>query len=143
MFFVKIIFILAVGLTNQRETTILWDKITGKALYNALVWLDTRTHSTVDELLLKCNKNANRYKVECGLPISTYFSALKIKWLIDNVLQVKTAIKEDRCAFGTVDSWILWNLVGNKSTHLTDVTNASRTMLMNLRTLKWDDELCK
>lgn len=132
----------AVGLTNQRETTILWDKITGKALYNAIVWLDTRTHSTVDELLLKCNKNPNRFKVECGLPISTYFSALKIKWLIDNVVQVKSAIKEDRCAFGTVDSWILWNLVGNKCTHLTDVTNASRTMLMNLKTLNWDDELC-
>lgn len=120
-------FHLAVGLTNQRETTILWDKLTGRPLYNAigiqivkivslfhflinfkLVWLDTRTHSTVDELLRKCNKNPNCLKEECGLPISTYFSALKIKWLIDHVVQVKTAIKEDRCAFGTVDSWILW-----------------------------------
>lgn len=70
--------------------------------------MDTRTHSTVDELLSKCNNNPNRYKVECGLPISTYFSALKIKWLIDHVVQVKQAVKDDRCAFGNVDSWILW-----------------------------------
>lgn len=135
-----------VGLTNQRETTILWDKITGRPLYNAIVWLDTRTNSTVDEVLSKCDRNPNCLKLECGLPISTYFSALKIKWLMDNVLQVKDAIREDRCAFGTVDSWLLWNLCSNKSNnpvHLTDVTNASRTMLMNLKTLKWDDELCK
>lgn len=133
----------AVGVSNQRETTILWDKTTGKALYNAVVWLDTRTHSTVDELLSKCGNNANYLKEECGLPLSTYFSALKIKWLMDNVLQVKDAIKENRCAFGTVDSWLLWNLIGNKSAHVTDVTNASRTMLMNLKTLKWDEKLCK
>lgn len=132
----------AIGVTNHRETTILWDKFTHKPLYNAIVWLDTRTASTVDELLLKCNNNPNCLKKECGLPISTYFSALKIKWLMDNVLQVKSAIKEDRCAFGTVDSWLLWNLIGD-SVHLTDVTNASRTMLMNLKTLAWDEQLCK
>ncbi|RMZ98021.1 glycerol kinase-like isoform X1 [Brachionus plicatilis] len=97
-----------VGLTNQRETTILWDKVTGKPLHNAIVWLDTRTHSTVDEMLAKCNNNPNYLKMECGLPFSTYFSALKIKWLIDNVAEVKEAIRENRCAFGTVDSWILW-----------------------------------
>jgi glycerol kinase len=72
------------------------------------VWLDTRTHSTVDELMAKCGNNPNHIKEQCGLPISTYFSALKVKWLMDNVLQVKDAIKEDRCAFGTVDSWLLW-----------------------------------
>jgi glycerol kinase len=77
------------------------------------------------------------------LPISTYFSALKIKWMMDNVLQVKDAIRENRCAFGTVDSWLLWNLIGDKSVHVTDVTNASRTMLMNLKTLAWDDQLCR
>lgn len=132
----------SIGLTNHRETTLLWDKYTGKPLYNAIVWLDTRTTSTVDELLLKCNNNPNCLKEECGLPISTYFSALKIKWLMDNVLQVKNAIKENRVAFGTVDTWLLWNLIGD-SVHLTDVTNASRTMLMNLKTLQWDDQLCK
>lgn len=131
-----------VGLTNQRETTILWDKKTGKALYNAIVWLDTRTHSTVEEMLSKCNNNPNYLKLESGLPMSTYFSAFKIKWLMDNVLQVKDAIREDRCAFGTVDSWLLWNLLGDKSVHCTDVTNASRTMLMNLKTLQWDNYLC-
>ena len=113
----------------------LWKKI--------LVWLDTRTHGIVDEMLLKCNNNPNHFKEECGLPISTYFSALKIKWLMENVLQVKTAISQNECAFGTVDSWLLWNLLGNKSVHATDVTNASRTMLMNLKTLQWDNNLCK
>ncbi|KAK6622653.1 hypothetical protein RUM43_008495 [Polyplax serrata] len=137
--------IVAIGITNQRETTVLWDKLTGKPLYNAILWLDMRTSSTVDEVLSKVKNNDAEYlKPLCGLPISTYFSALKIKWLIDNVDEVRQAIKEDRCLFGTIDSWLIWNLTGgpNGGHHVTDVTNASRTMLMNISTLKWDSRLC-
>lgn len=137
--------IVAVGITNQRETTILWDRTTGKPLYNAILWLDIRTSTTVDEVLSRIkNKNAEHFKSLCGLPVSTYFSALKIKWLIDNVEEVRTAINENRCLFGTVDSWLIWNLTGGPhgGYHITDVTNASRTMLMNISTLRWDSRLC-
>lgn len=136
----------AIGVTNQRETTILWDKVTGQPLHNAIVWLDTRTTDTVQMFIQKTpGKNKEFLQHKCGLPLSSYFSAVKIHWLKKNVPEVAKAIEEDRCMFGTVDSWILWNLTGgsNKGIHCTDVTNASRTMLMNIDTLEWDPELCK
>uniref|UniRef100_A0A1B6D1V9 Probable glycerol kinase n=1 Tax=Clastoptera arizonana TaxID=38151 RepID=A0A1B6D1V9_9HEMI len=138
--------IITTGITNQRETTIVWDPNSGKPLYNAIVWLDVRNADTVDDILSKIHgKNCELLKPLCGLPISTYFSALKLRWLIDNVPEVQNAIKCERCYFGTVDTWLIWNLTGgvNGGLHITDVTNASRTMLMNLRTLQWDLSLCK
>ncbi|CAF0850769.1 unnamed protein product [Rotaria sp. Silwood1] len=133
-----------IGVTNQRETTILWDKYTGKVLYNALVWLDARTQETIDFLLKQYSTDKNCLQKQCGLPISTYFSALKIRWLMDNNENVRNAIKEKRCVFGTVDSWLLYNFLsdGKNIVHVTDVTNASRTMLMNIRNLQWDADLC-
>ncbi|CAF1188586.1 unnamed protein product, partial [Didymodactylos carnosus] len=135
---------LSIGVTNQRETTILWDKNSGKPLHNALVWLDARTQETVDFLLEQSGKDKDCLQDACGLPISTYFSALKIRWLIDNVPNVQKAIEQKRCLFGTVDTWLLWNLILNdhEHVHVTDVTNASRTMLMNIRKLTWDSYLC-
>lgn len=131
----------AIGICNQRETTIIWDKVTGKPLYNAIIWLDNRTMDTADRLLDKTpGRNKDYLKGRCGLPISTYFSAVKIKWLLDNVPEVVEAIEQNRCLFGTVDSWIIWNLTGGKEggVHVTDVTNACRTMLMDYETLEWD-----
>lgn len=137
----------AVGITNQRETTIIWDKHTGKPLYNAIVWCDNRTQSTVQSLVNKCPKqNQDHLKNLCGLPISTYFSAVKIRWLLDHKPIVKTAVDEKRAFFGTVDSWLLWNLTGganNNGKHYTDITNASRTMLFNIHTQTWDEKLLK
>ncbi|KAL1517929.1 hypothetical protein ABEB36_001627 [Hypothenemus hampei] len=136
--------IVTLGITNQRETTIVWDKTTGKPLYNAIVWNDIRTDSTVDVILAKIpENNKNHFKSICGLPISPYFSAFKLKWLIHHVAAVKKAIKENKCLFGTVDTWLLWNLTGGPKggKHLTDVTNASRTFLMNIETLYWDSQL--
>ncbi|XP_075214795.1 glycerol kinase 3-like [Lycorma delicatula] len=138
--------IVATGITNQRETTIVWDPDTGKPLYNAIVWLDVRNTDTVDKLLARVrDKNTEYLKTLCGLPLSTYFSALKMKWLLDNVPLVAKAVADRRCYFGTVDSWLIWNLTGgvNGGLHVTDVTNASRTMLMNIKTLQWDKSLCK
>lgn len=140
--------IVAIGVTNQRESTIVWDKETGEPLHDSIVWLDMRTTSTVDQLLdLVPNKtrNKNYLKPLCGLPISTYFSAVKLRWLQDNVPRVKKAMNEGRCLFGTVDSWLIWNLTGGKEggVHVTDVTNASRTMLMNIEDLRWDRMLLK
>lgn len=135
----------AVGISNQRETTIVWDKFTGKPLYNAIVWLDMRTAPTVDRLLAGVpDKSKDFLRPQCGLPITTYFSAVKLRWLLDNVSEVKTAVAEDRCLFGTVDTWLLWNLTGGpgRGCHVTDVTNASRTMLMNIHSLRWDEKLC-
>ncbi|XP_030641633.1 glycerol kinase [Chanos chanos] len=136
----------AIGVTNQRETTLVWDKETGKPLYNAIVWLDLRTQSTVERLIDKApGKDKNHLKHKTGLPISTYFSAVKLRWLLDNVKEVAEAVFSHRAMFGTVDSWIIWCLTGGKSggVHCTDVTNASRTMLFNIHTLEWDSELCK
>ncbi|XP_023024251.2 glycerol kinase 3 [Leptinotarsa decemlineata] len=133
--------IVTLGITNQRETTIVWDKTTGEPLHNAIVWNDIRTDSTVDIILAKVpENNTNYFKHNCGLPISPYFSAFKLKWLIHFIPQVKKAIKAKNCLFGTVDTWILWNLTGgiNGGKHLTDVTNASRTFLMNIELLNWD-----
>ncbi|CAH1954913.1 unnamed protein product [Acanthoscelides obtectus] len=131
--------IAAVGITNQRESTVLWDKTTGKPLYNSIVWQDVRTSSTVEQLL----GNKNYLKPLCGLPLSPYFSALKIKWLYDHIPHIKKAIDSDVCLFGNIDAWIIWNLTGGPhgGIHATDVTNASRTMLMNIDTLKWDPVL--
>uniref|UniRef100_A0A671SKJ7 glycerol kinase n=1 Tax=Sinocyclocheilus anshuiensis TaxID=1608454 RepID=A0A671SKJ7_9TELE len=136
----------AIGVTNQRETTLVWDKETGEPLYNAIVWLDLRTQSTVERLINKTpGKNKNHLKVRTGLPISTYFSAVKLRWLMDNVEKVHEAVLSHRAMFGTVDSWLIWCLTGGKKggVHCTDVTNASRTMLFNIHTMDWDPELCK
>uniref|UniRef100_A0AAR2IJX3 glycerol kinase n=1 Tax=Pygocentrus nattereri TaxID=42514 RepID=A0AAR2IJX3_PYGNA len=135
----------AIGVTNQRETTVVWDKETGEPLYNAIVWLDLRTQSTVEKLIKKTpGKNKNHLKDKTGLPISTYFSALKLRWLMDNIESVAEAVQTNRAVFGTVDSWLIWCLTGGKNggVHCTDVTNASRTMLFNIHTMQWDPELC-
>jgi len=126
----------AIGITNQRETTIAWDVKTGKPLHNALVWQDTRTAEFMDNL-----SDAHKELIihRTGLAIAPYFSASKMKWLIDNVPAVADAVKAGTACIGTIDSWILWNLSGG--TFATDVTNASRTALMNLETLDWDPEL--
>ena len=126
----------AIGITNQRETTIAWDVTTGKPLHNALVWQDTRTAELMDNLT---DSQKELLIHRTGLAIAPYFSASKIKWLIDNVPAVAAAVKAGTARIGTMDSWILWNL--SKGTFATDVTNASRTALMNLETLQWDSEL--
>ncbi|XP_076060393.1 glycerol kinase 1 isoform X2 [Oratosquilla oratoria] len=136
----------AVGITNQRETTVAWDKVTGKPLCNAILWLDARTTSTVENLIKESpGQNKDALKDLCGLPINTYFSAVKMRWMLDNVPEVKSAADKGTLLFGTVDSWLLWNLSGGLEggLHVTDVTNASRTMLMNISTLQWDAGLCK
>uniref|UniRef100_A0A3Q4BUL5 glycerol kinase n=1 Tax=Mola mola TaxID=94237 RepID=A0A3Q4BUL5_MOLML len=143
---ISISHIKAVGVTNQRETTVVWDKETGEPLYNAIVWLDLRTQSTVERLINKApGKDKNHLKHKTGLPISTYFSAVKLRWLLDNVEEVRQAVLSGRAMFGTVDSWIIWCLTGGSKggVHCTDVSNASRTMLFNIHSLDWDPELCK
>lgn len=132
-----------VGITNQRETTIVWDKRTGEPLCNAVVWADARNGVEVGNLQKKFGQNHLRSK--CGLPLATYFSATKLSWLLENVEDVKAAAENGTLMFGTVDTWLVWNLTGGVSSgrHVTDVTNASRTMLMNINTLKWDDSLLK
>jgi glycerol kinase len=130
----------AIGITNQRETTVSWDVTTGHPLHNAIVWQDTRTADYLNSFSPEISK-AITYK--SGLPIAPYFSGSKMHWLIENSAEVKSAIKAGTARFGTVDSWLLWNLSGGVQggVHYTDVTNASRTLLMNLETLQWDDEL--
>lgn len=138
--------IVAVGVTNQRETTIVWDRKTGKPYNHAILWLDARTSSTVDKLLETLpNKDKNYYHKLSGLPLSTYFSGVKLRWLKDNLPEVKEAIENGDLLFGTVDTWLLWNLTGgvNGGVYVTDVTNASRTMMMNIETCKWEPELLK
>lgn len=135
--------IICVGITNQRETTVVWDKNTGAALYNAIVWHDIRTNPLVDRILAHLpDQDQNHYRELSGLPISPYFSALKIRWLKDNVKEVRRACRERRCLAGTIDTWLIWKLTGGRQ-HLTDVTNASRTLLMNIETLNWDKQLLK
>ena len=142
----------AIGITNQRETTIVWDKTTGKPLHNAIVWLDGRT-SHVCSTIIEQHGGSDAFRDITGLPVSTYFSSYKLKWLLENVPEVAAAAEEGRCMFGTVDSWLLYNLTGGCSTtttttnensgggiHITDVSNASRTNLMNLSTLTWHAE---
>ncbi|XP_053732241.1 glycerol kinase-like isoform X1 [Synchiropus splendidus] len=136
----------AVGVTNQRETTVVWDRESGEPLYNAIVWLDLRTQSTVERLISKTpGRNKNHLRKQTGLPISTYFSAVKLRWLLDNVEEVREAVRNGRAMFGTVDSWIIWCLTGGRDggTHCTDVTNASRTLLFNIHSRTWDPELCR
>ncbi|ELW48316.1 Glycerol kinase, partial [Tupaia chinensis] len=135
----------AIGVSNQRETTVVWDKLTGEPLYNAVVWLDLRTQSTVENLSKRIPGNNNFVKSKTGLPLSTYFSAVKLRWLLDNVRKVQKAVEENRALFGTIDSWLIWSLTGgvNGGVHCTDVTNASRTMLFNIHSLEWDKELCE
>jgi glycerol kinase len=133
-----------VGITNQRETTVLWDRLTGEPLYNAVVWPDTRTASLVREL--KTRSGADALLELCGLPLSTYPSSVKLLWLLRNNDAIRTAYDEGRLAFGTVDSWLIYRLNGGKdraggALHVTDPTNASRTMFMNLRTLDYDETL--
>ncbi|KAB1281859.1 Glycerol kinase 2 [Camelus dromedarius] len=134
----------AIGVSNQRETTVIWDKLTGEPLYNAVAWLDLRTQSTVENLSKKIPGNNNFVKSKTGLPLSTYFSAVKLRWILDNVREVQKAVEEGRALFGTIDSWLIWSLTGgvNGGVHCTDVTNASRTMLFNIHSLQWDKELC-
>jgi glycerol kinase len=128
----------AIGITNQRETTIIWDKETGAPLYNAIVWQDRRTADFCDEL--KRQGKGEMIQEKTGLLVDAYFSATKIKWILDNVEGARDKAGKGLLAFGTVDSWLLWNLTGGKI-HVTDITNASRTMLFNIHTQQWDDEL--
>jgi glycerol kinase len=131
----------AVGITNQRETTILWDRRSGKPLHNALVWQDTR----VDQLVAQYAKDGgpNRFRAKTGLPLASYFSGLKLQWLLDSVPGARAKAQSGDILFGNIDTWLLWNLTGGSAggLHMTDVTNASRTQLMNLATLDWDGGL--
>lgn len=130
--------IAAVGITNQRETTVVWDKNTGKPYHNAIVWQDTRTDKIVNEFAK--DGGQDRFRAKVGLPLATYFSGPKVKWMLDNVPGLREAAEKGDAIFGNIDTWVIWNLTGK---HVTDVTNASRTMLMNLKTLDWDDEIVK
>ncbi|MCZ2402705.1 glycerol kinase GlpK [Paenarthrobacter sp. Z7-10] len=133
--------IAAVGLTNQRETTVVWDRKTGRPVCNAIVWQDTRTQSIVDELA--ASGGVDRFKDKVGLPLATYFSGTKLKWILDNVDGVRERAEAGDLLFGTTDSWITWNLTGGTDggVHITDVTNASRTLFMDLRTLTWNEDI--
>ncbi|WP_435738620.1 glycerol kinase GlpK [Cellulosimicrobium sp. PMB13] len=133
--------IAAVGITNQRETAVVWDKTTGKPVYNAIVWQDTRTQKIVDEL--GGSDGPEKYKSIVGLPLATYFSGPKVKWILDNVEGAREKAEAGDLVFGNTDTWTLWNLTGgvNGGVHITDVTNASRTMLMDLDTLSWREDI--
>jgi glycerol kinase len=127
----------AIGITNQRETTVLWNRRSGRPVYNAIVWQDTRVGAMVSEFAR--TGGLDRFRPQTGLPLSTYFSALKIRWLLDHIPGVRAQAEAGDIAFGTIDSFLLWRLT--QGLHITDCTNASRTQLMNLRTLEWDPEL--
>ena len=131
--------IISIGITNQRETTVIWDKETGKPLYNAIVWQDKRTSGICDQM--KKDGLESYTKKNTGLVIDSYFSATKIKWIIENVEGVKTKINENKVLFGTIDTWLIYNMTSFKN-HVTDYTNASRTMIYNIKNLDWDDKLC-
>ena len=130
----------AVGITNQRETTVVWDKSTGEPVYNAIVWQDTRTGKIIEEL---GGGDQDKYKDRVGLPLATYFCGPKVKWILDNVEGAREKAEAGDLVMGTMDTWVVWNMTGgvNGGIHITDVTNASRTMLMDLRTLSWDEEI--
>jgi glycerol kinase len=130
----------AIGITNQRETTVVWDRTTGKPICNAIVWQDRRTAAMCDRLKARGLEKLIRQKT--GLVLDAYFSATKLQWILQNLPGARAKAKSGRLAFGTVDSWLVWNLTKGKA-HLTDVTNASRTMLLNIKTGDWDDELLK
>jgi glycerol kinase len=133
--------IAAVGITNQRETAVVWDKNTGEPVYNAIVWQDTRTQPIVDRLA--ADGGVERFKQDVGLPLATYFSGTKIVWILENVEGAREKAEAGDLLFGTTDSWVLWNLTGgvDGGVHATDVTNASRTMFMDLETLSWRDDI--
>jgi glycerol kinase len=133
--------IAGIGITNQRETTLVWDRRTGEPLYNAIVWQCTRTLPLCQQLINDGHKEV--FRTRAGLPIATYFSGPKIRWLLDNVPAVREAADAGNALFGNMDTWLIWNLTGGTDggAHVTDPTNASRTMLMSLETLDWDDEL--
>ncbi|MEX3610213.1 glycerol kinase GlpK [Rothia sp. LK2588] len=133
--------IAAVGITNQRETTVVWDKNTGEPIYNAIVWQDTRTQKICEEL--GGSEGKGKYHDIVGLNLATYFAGPKVKWILDNVEGAREKAEAGDLLFGTTDTWVLWNLTGGVEggVHVTDVTNASRTMLMNIRTLEWDENI--
>lgn len=148
--------IVSLGLTNQRETSVVWDARTGRPLHHAIVWHDARTSNIVQDMESRLSGGKDHFRSSCGLPLSTYFSATKIKWLMDHVPEVQQSVADGYARAGTIDSWIIWNMTGgsmnalqqqtqqqHKPVHVTDVTNASRTMLMDLHTLKWHEGNCK
>src|SRR5471030_1338399 len=130
----------AIGITNQRETTIVWDRETGEPVYNAIVWQDRRTADYCERL--KAQGAGETIQEKTGLLIDTYFSASKIRWILDNVPGARARAVAGKLAFGTIDTWLIWKLTGG-SRHVTDVSNASRTMLFNIHTLTWDDDLLR
>ncbi|MFF0267773.1 glycerol kinase GlpK [Kribbella sp. NPDC004536] len=130
--------VVAIGITNQRETSLLWDRRTGRPIGHAVVWQDTRTDRLVTELA--GNDGPDRFADLCGLPLTTYFSAPRIRWMLDHTPGLRARAEAGEILFGTMETWLIWNFTGGR-THATDVTNASRTMLMNIETLEWDDEL--
>ncbi|MCI0550339.1 MAG: glycerol kinase GlpK [Anaerolineae bacterium] len=143
--------IATIGITNQRETTVVWNKNTGKPIHNAIVWQDTRTDVIINELSRaersdptgernRSEGGQDRFRPQTGLPLATYFSGPKIKWILNNVPDARKKAENGKLLFGNMDTWLIWNLTGREA-HITDVTNASRTMLMNLSTLDWDDEI--
>lgn len=131
----------AIGVANQRETTVLWNRATGEPLANAIVWMDTRTDEIAAQLA--ADGGRDRLRARTGLPLASYFSALKLAWLLEHTPKARAMAESGDALFGTIDSWLLWNLTGGTrgGRHITDVTNASRTQLMNLKTLKWDESL--
>lgn len=131
----------AIGVTNQRETTVIWDRNTGKPYSNAIVWQCTRTHEICKQLIAEGGQD--RFRAKTGLPVATYFSGPKIKWILDNVPAAREGVAKGRAMMGTMETWIIWQLTGGPrgGAHVTDVTNASRTMLMDLKTLEWDREI--
>ncbi len=135
--------IAAVGITNQRETTLLWNRNSGKPYGNAIVWQDTRTDSICNQLSQK--GGPDRFRMATGLPLATYFSGPKIRWLLDNIPGLPNAVQKGDVLFGNMDTWLIWNLTGGTQGgfHVTDVSNASRTLLMNLHTLAWDSDICE
>jgi glycerol kinase len=136
--------IAALGITNQRETTVVWDRSTGEPVHNAIVWQDTRTDRIIGELA-RHPDGRDRFRDRVGLPLATYFSAPKVRWILDNVDGASERAQAGELLFGTVDSWLIWNLTGGVGSglHMTDVTNASRTMLLDLRALSWDHEIAE
>ena len=133
--------IAAVGITNQRETTLVWDRSTGRPVYNAIVWQDTRTDTIVNELTR--DGGQDRFRAKTGLPLATYFSGPKARWILDNVEGMQERAESGELLFGNIDTWLIWQLTGGPDggLHVTDPTNASRTLMMNLETLDWDDEI--
>src|SRR5688500_15599356 len=133
--------IAAVGVTNQRETAVVWDRSSGRPVYNAVVWQDTRTDRIIDEI--GQDGGQDRFRKKTGLPLATYFSGPKIQWILDNVEGARSRAESGEILFGNIDTWVIWNLTGGSDggVHVTDVSNASRTLMMDLETLDWDEEI--